>query len=609
MSTTTVSVRLLASLRHLNMRAYFQVLRAICETQAELDLTREAVAAHAISQEGDGADDLTELLATPEYRELLDALNDTDSAAALVTQTLLENAEYEARLSRLKETSLVDYVEELREITEEEIVAAILDGTVVNSNDEFGDARRIPSDEQYSGMFLARPTATAKLDTSVLLNVLNHFSSAQNTLVPSAQGLRLQQVVLLGDGLNLNWLKLPFPLGFAGCDFYAWVSAVNFSVPWLSFESCDFTPHAHAFGDGSGAFNAEGICVEHELRIWDCYGLKQLFIPASRIGTFSLRHPSNEVSNEAQGESATPHEKAFRTVIDEAHFGTLIIPEFNKDEPLLPIDLTTTFSLDSITGTFHSIVSWLQLADADPSTWDSVAEALARSGRSEEATDLLIAYKRYRNGEHDLLRHQAKQSQRQVTRLAKLERRAQRTGSSGEFSLDEIQSRLQDETRTFEEIKSLRDAGAEQHLSLAAKLDPRRRRRKNPIARFFVWLFADFTVRYFHKPFRAIWLLVATFMVTWIVAFAFHDQLIKSPLANEPIPSDWLHEITSSIVWSFTYALDSSFSPLSLGQADTMWPGSIWLVLTLAVLKATSIILLGLFLAAVTNLVSKRGNN
>lgn len=131
------------------------------------------------------------------------------------------------------------------------------------------------------------------------------------------------------------------------------------------------------------------------------------------------------------------------------------------------------------------------------------------------------------------------------------------------------------------------------------------RRQRWFLPRFFSWLTLDVTVRYLHRPQRAIWWFLGVLVATWALAFAFHGELMKSPLASEPVPASWLQELLSAAGWSFVYALDLTIAPLSLGQIQTMWPASVWLVLALAVLKGAGILLLGLFLASVTNLVSK----
>ncbi|NLA65680.1 MAG: hypothetical protein GX862_07110 [Leucobacter sp.] len=519
---------------------------------------------------------LSKVLQSSDYQSFLTQLNDVDADACAIAQNLLETREYELRLKQLKASSLDDYIDELRVVTEAELVQALTEGTIVNATDEFGQPLPIRSDEDFSGAFLESPTATAWLDSALLLQVLNAFSSPQSGLIANAQGLRLRQVVIGGSQLNLNWLQLPFALGFEGCDFYTWLSASYLQVPWLSFDRCDFSPRGQSAPTHGGALNASYLKVEHELRFSDCTGLAQLWLPDANIGSFSLGHPEGEQAPSGAADAADAGK--FVSVIDNANFGELVVPAFAGDREQVPFELTGSVDIKRIEGALSDIVRWLQLTDADGEVWEVVAEALTRSARADDAKYLRVAFKRHRNGAKNLLRPLERQQAAQERHRQKLERHHER----------------------------LRAKAKRKGLPAPAANDLPNRLPRNPIFRVFVWLFADFTVRYFHKPFRAIGLLVVTFAITWVVAFAFHDQLIKSPLANDPIPANWLEEIGSTLAWSFMYALDSSFSPLSLGQLETMWPSSVWLVLLLATLKAVSIILLGLFLAAVTNLVTKR---
>jgi hypothetical protein len=62
----------------------------------------------------------------------------------------------------------------------------------------------------------------------------------------------------------------------------------------------------------------------------------------------------------------------------------------------------------------------------------------------------------------------------------------------------------------------------------------------------------------------------------------------------------------NKVVWSFLYAVDTVASPLSLGQAQTVWPASVWLTLWFAAIKALSLVLLGIFLTGVTGLAERK---
>lgn len=515
-------IQLLAALRDLSLPTSFDVVAELAENREEAAEVRKLLAEYS-SQHDDlyAHVDLAALLRTNEYHSFIDALNDESPAFALKVQTLLETKEYELRLAALKHRSLSEYVAELRLISEEELISAIQNGTVVNATDESGSPLPISSDEDFSATFIDAPTATAKVEAATLRRVLDAFSSAQGSLEFSAQGLRLRQVVILDGGLNLNWLRIPFPVGFQGCDFYAWISASYLQVPWLSFENCDFSPHQHRLRTNGGAINANNLEVEFGLRFWDCTGLGQLFIPDARIGSFSL----------SRNAVAVTEDTTIRTVIDGAHFGELIVPEVSDDSDASPFTISKGVSIDRVQGTAKALHQLLTTQDSSQEVWDEFADALARTGRPNDAVNLRIEYQRHKNS-------------------------------------------------------------------------------KRPwIARFVFWLFGDVSVGYFHKPFQVYRPLVAVFFITALLAFFFHSQLIKSPLANDPVPVGWLEEIGSRFAWSAMYALDSTFAPLSLGQIDTMWPSSAWLLLALAALKGLSLVFLGLFIGAATNLVSKKSNS
>ena len=99
-------------------------------------------------------------------------------------------------------------------------------------------------------------------------------------------------------------------------------------------------------------------------------------------------------------------------------------------------------------------------------------------------------------------------------------------------------------------------------------------------------------------------------LVAFVVAFAFAEQFVQSPLANDSsLPDGWLGSLVDRGVWSLLYAIDTVLSPISLGQAETVWPESSWLTLVLALVKGLSLLLLGLLVVGVTGLAEKRGTS
>lgn len=375
--------RSLVVLRQLNMSFYLELMRSHYDDETSYDAGRELIAelsSREASADREAVPDLTDLLASREYRTFVQLLNETDSDAAAKAQRILETKEYEQRLSRLKDGQFEAYLDELRVVTESELVSALENGTIVNSYDDDGLPMPIRSDENYSGAFVDRPTATAWVDATLLTTVLNRFASAGSEATANAQGLRLRQVVIDG-ALNLNWLDCPFPLGFEGCHLRSWISADYLHVPWLSFDSCDFE---------SGAFNAASIVVEHDLRFWDCRGLRQLFLPDARIGSFS---PTNPTSRKKLTESETQ-----RTVIDGATFGQLFIPAVDGNEIRLEISRSVRIETVKIPGdetpaaVAAHVFEWLTRSETaakalQPDVWMQVEGALRRSNFSAAATE------------------------------------------------------------------------------------------------------------------------------------------------------------------------------------------------------------------------------
>ena len=130
--------------------------------------------------------------------------------------------------------------------------------------------------------------------------------------------------------------------------------------------------------------------------------------------------------------------------------------------------------------------------------------------------------------------------------------------------------------------------------------------KRNLINRFLVWIGLDVTVKFFHKPFRAIYFLVVNFLLTWILASIFYTNFLISPLAGYKFNDLWIVDNCSIITWGFIYAIDLVFYPVNLNQVDTLWPSNIYLALIFSIIKASSLIYLGLFLAGVSKLVDTR---
>lgn len=562
----------LVALRSLNIRFYLELMREQFPEEASRKAAMDRITALSATFSANDDDlplpDLTVLLASPAYREFVQVLNDSAPDVAAKAQRILETKEYEERLSRLKKVSLAEYVDELRVVSEDELVSALMNGTIVNAVDDDGVPMPIRSDENYTGAFLDIPTATAWVDADLLAAVIKRFAAADGDLIADPQGLRLRQVVVGGGQLNLNWVDCPFPLGFEGCDFHQWISADHLAVPWLSFDTCDFTPHEQAY-HRHGALNAASIVVEHELRFWGCRGLDQLFIPDAHIGSFS---PTNPDADAAAGVQRT-----FRSVIDGATFGQFLIPE--DPEAGFRVRISRSVRIETLGGLESETETSHQVADR-VFGWLTASEANAGEASDSADDDRDVKRRWWRRAQ--------KKQEPAVTRLSK------------------------DVWGQFE--SALRRS---QHSDAATDFGIMAARHATTFEGFRGWLkrvVLGSTVRYFYDNMRALRYLVGLFVVTWVtvlvVALFAPGLLVQSPLANEAmVPGSWLLSIVDTSVWSFLYSIDLILAPISLGLAQTIWPDSIWLSLLFATIKGLSLLLLGLYVVGVTGLVERRGRS
>ncbi|WP_146077796.1 hypothetical protein [Pseudoclavibacter sp. AY1F1] len=384
----------LVTLRGLNMSLYLSIMRSEYPEKHSYDAAvaqiRKLSEVLTSSEGGLAIPDLIDLVISAEYQDFLVFLDENYDEVPTTVQRIIEARANEERLRRLKESSPEEYGHALRVVSEDEIVAALRNGTIVNAINDDGEAERIRSDENYSAAFLHRPTATAWVDATLLATVIKRFAAGDDEFRADAQGLRLRQVVVGGGELNLNWIQCHFPLGFEGCDFYHWVSADHLTVPWLSFDSCDFTPRGQVFYT-RGALNAASLVVDNELRFWGCHGLDQLVIPDAHIGSFSPINP--------HAEGPPPSQRDFLPVIDGATFGRFSIP---KDlESGFRVVITRSVRIASLGGLENEtekaqevadrVFEWLKANEVGDvrlprDVWDQLENALRRSQHSEAAT-------------------------------------------------------------------------------------------------------------------------------------------------------------------------------------------------------------------------------
>ncbi len=192
---------LLAALRDLSLPTYVALMRS-CHSPEEYAAAVAAVSDHATSSQDEPTPDLTRLLSSSGYRDFLAHVLASSPDHAPRVQQVLETAEYEARLARLKAQSLQEYLDELRVVSPEEVAHALVNGTIVNAWDTHGEPLRIRSDEQFSAAFLETPTATAYVDAATLTRVLVDFAAGAGDAIPNPQGLPQLAPASLRPGLR-----------------------------------------------------------------------------------------------------------------------------------------------------------------------------------------------------------------------------------------------------------------------------------------------------------------------------------------------------------------------------------------------------------------------
>lgn len=509
-----------------------------------------------------GGEGNVDFFLSTEYDDFQFELGLLDSEVAVKAKNLLATAQHRAALRRLKEQDVAAYLDALRPVTEDELERAFKQGLIVNARDDDGDLCRIRNDEDYSGAFLETPVATAILSGDLLTDVVQRFAAHSGGRQANPQGLRLHRVLVRG-WCNFNWIDADFPLGFEGCDFYGWVSADHARIPWLSFDSCDFTPRDHVMG-GAGALNAANAELG-DLRFWQCRGLGQLFLLDSKVGSFSPRGEGLDTEGE--------HVKNFRTVVDGAHFASLTVPD--PEQGIFPFQLSKRVHIDKLDvpsdadmtprETARRVFDWLMLASGRPNS----AENADQHEPNETGDDARGSDKRYDAPAFP-----------DPTVTDELEAALRRAGDSP--AATEFGVLVADER---------------------AKTEGARGRLKR--------LLLKNTVRYFYDNLLALWWLIGLLVVAWVtvlvVSYAAPEQLVSSPLANPSVlPREWLDDAVNKTVWAFLYALDLVLSPLSLGQAQVVWPTSPWLSLLFAAYKGAGILLLGLFITGITGVTQRR---
>lgn len=274
----------------------------------------------------------------------------------------------------------------LRQIDLQELQHALRHGLIVNYFDEAGEPVGIRSDEHYSGAFLEHELPTARLDAVLLREALSSIDDAD------ARGLRLHRVIIDG-ALDLNWLTVPYAIGFEGCVLSS-LSMDRFSARLLSFDSCLFV-------GGHRALDATGAHIEAGVRFFGCEGLQQIFLVDSRIGDLELR-PDSFPPAEAL---------AMRVVLSGTRIETLRIDGSEGVGSVIAIGSPNHIEIGRLdlvlperpaenTRAHEWITAWLRRGTAGshaPQVWDQFARALDESSDAAEATELRIEAERNRS--------------------------------------------------------------------------------------------------------------------------------------------------------------------------------------------------------------------
>lgn len=300
----------------------------------------------------------------------------------------------------------------LRPVTEDEMIAAIETGSVVNAGGRPDAHEEIPSDEDISGRYPDDPPdVTAVLDAALLRKVLLRYAGKTRGDVEfDPRGLRLEQILIVGD-LNWAWMQIPFAVGFWGCAFHRFFMDVDHaSVPRLVFEGCFFGEPVFL----SSSFNASESSFASDLRFLGCEGLRQLFLLDCDLATFELRdHPGG-----------APDEK-FRLVLRGSTIGKFIVQGDDAPAEMIP----AKDGLDRLSVQRVSLWRWedddegwqpkwlgewlaggavphpmtpakkrrTALNPHRPQVWAQFAAALERDSENDQATALRIRAERHRD--------------------------------------------------------------------------------------------------------------------------------------------------------------------------------------------------------------------
>lgn len=439
-----------------------------------------------------------------------------------------------------------EWIDTLPEVNADDVRTGITLGTVVNQRGPDGALVPIPDDVEYSGAFLKPPLPCARIDADTLTEILRSYSDrSRDSTGYSPLGMCLREVIVIGT-LNLNSLDLGFPLRFEGCIFTSAVAVDYFNAPMLDFDTC-------AFLGGelySASISGTRAVISQRLRLFQCGGLRQLFLPDATIGALQL---TEDTVDFAPGEA-----QAFRTVLSDASISSL---ELGGADPLAIVPA------GDAAGLRVGALELSDLGDWEPAPW---LAAWLSGGVPPRRGGPLAPWTSGRGISH----HRDTWASF-----------ARALGASSDTTPTMFGTR--DESRRLLWL-------AERHRDSYAS---------SPV-RLWRWLWLDITVRYFLENVRALWWLIGVWLVVATVAWLQIADLYRGAASA---PEGPLVAGSEGVAWALGYGLNFVVSPLSIGF-DGVWPANPWLVLLFAALKLAALVLFSLFVVGISGITQRAGS-
>lgn len=364
------------------------------------------------------------------------------------------------------------------------------------------------------------------------------------------RGLRVRDATITGT-LDLNWFTLPFPLAFEGCEFDEWIWTDHLTVPQLVLDSCRFE-----------SFGGTGLRVGGRLLIFQCTGVKQIFLPDARLGIFELR-PESFV------EPSAPK----RFELDGARIDELI---FAYDETLGAGGAEGQARYAVASDVFDN-VELERLVLRSPDDEPHSAWAWLRGGRRTSPGDRLAAWL-------------ADEPQPPETQPALP---ARSLGWFRRWLAPRPTRRYVPRTwRRFAEALDAAGMGDEaRHLRIDAERF-RVRAQTGRLRQLLSTVFFDLPIRYGYRNGRVGWILLALLAVATVIVQSHRSSFVPTNDLAGGYPG----------LWPVAYALDVVASPINTGQSEAWWTGaSPGVAASLITIKLMSWVLGGIFIGGVSS--------